>query len=710
MTDATATVLDPRDPDDLRTLHRLRRSPGITVLDTLSRQLRTLAEVVPTPDRAVLDEAPRWVHYPWRHTLVHLLGPTGFRLLRLDRNRNKITTAEQDRLRQVRIGVVGLSVGHAVAHTLALEGLCGTLHLADFDTLDLSNLNRIPAGILDLGERKTDVAARRIAELDPYLDVRCRPDGITADSVDDFVAGVDLVVEECDSLDVKVLIREAARRHRVPVIMETSDRGLLDVERFDLEPERPLFHGAAGVVTSDRVAGLSTHDKVPYVMAILGADQVSARFAASMVEVDRTVSTWPQLGGDVALGGATVAAAVRRWARGDALPSGRVRIDVDGVLDGLAEPARVPAVDRTDDAVSGDDGQVDDAGQADDAGPDRAVDRIARWARRAPSGGNVQPWFVETADESLTVTLDPDRTSGLDVRRRGSAVAVGAALLNARIAAAHEGFSTTDTVVDLGDDVVRAEVTFGDGAVCREEADLFPAMSTRVTNRHHGRPQAVEATTAAALRGAAEAEGCRWVLTDDRTVLTEIGEILAESDRVRYLTRHLHAEMMSELRWPGDADPDTGIDVATLGLDRTDLVKLDVARRPEVMRHLAEWDTGAARGDDSRDRLAATSAVGLVLVDGDRPVDFVRGGRAVQRVWITAERHGLAVHPVSPVFLYARTDSEFRALSPHHAEHLARLRRELTGLLAVDPATSIALVVRLSHGAAPAPRSRRRRV
>ncbi|MDV7198785.1 Rv1355c family protein [Rhodococcus kroppenstedtii] len=709
MTTATATVLDPRDPDDLRTLHRLRRSPGITVLDTLSRQRRTLAEVVPTPDAAVLDEAPRWIHYPWRHTLVHLLGPTGFRLLRLDRNRNKITTAEQDRLREVRIGVVGLSVGHAVAHTLALEGLCGTLHLADFDTLDLSNLNRIPAGILDLGERKTDVAARRIAELDPYLDVRCRPEGVTADSVDDFVAGVDLVVEECDSLDVKVLIREAARRHRVPVIMETSDRGLLDVERFDLDPERPLFHGAAGVVTSDRVAGLSTHDKVPYVMAILGVDQVSSRFAASMVEVDRTVSTWPQLGGDVALGGATVAAAVRRWARGDALPSGRVRIDVDGVLDGLADPGQA-------DPGQADPGQTVPE-QATVPGPveviepaDRAVDRIAHWARRAPSGGNVQPWFVETADESLTVTLDPARTSGLDVRRRGSAVAVGAAVLNARIAAAHEGLSATDTVVDLGDDVVRAEVVLGGGAVCREEAKLFPAMSTRGTNRHHGRPQPLDTTTAAALLGAAEAEGCRWVCSDDRSTLAAIGEILAESDRVRYLTQHLHAEMMSELRWPGDADPDTGIDVATLGLDRTDLVKLDVARRPEVMRHLTEWDTGSALGDDSRDRLAATSAVGLVLVDGDRAADFVRGGRAVQRVWITAERHGLAVHPVSPVFLYARDDSEFRALAPRHADHLARLRRELTGLLAVDPATSIALVVRLSHGAAPALRSRRRRV
>ncbi|MBY6367283.1 Rv1355c family protein [Rhodococcoides corynebacterioides] len=697
--DGAATVLDPRDPLDLRALHRLSRTPGIRVLDTLARQRSALAEVVPTPDPEILAEAPRWVHYPWRHSLVHLLGPRGFRLLRLDRNRNKITTAEQERLRSVRIGVVGLSVGHAVAHTLALEGLCGELHLADFDTLDLSNLNRIPAGVLDLGVPKTDVAARRIAELDPYLDVRCRPEGIAPESVDDFVAGVDLVIEECDSLDVKVLVREAARRQRVPVIMETSDRGLLDVERFDLEPDRPLFHGSAGVVTSDRVAGLSTHDKVPYVMAILGADQVSARFAASMVEVDRTVSTWPQLGGDVALGGATVAAAVRRWARGDALPSGRVRIDVDAVLDRLGD-----SVIRTAEPAA----PVPARRAPDDAGTTLA-DRLAYYTRRAPSGGNVQPWIVETTDRSVTVTLDPRRTSGLDVRRRGSAVAVGAAVLNARITAAAEGFSTTETVTDLGDDVVRAEVTVGSGAMCRADAELFPAMTTRATNRHHGTPHPVDAATAGALADAAAAEGCRFVLTGDRVALTEIGEILAESDRVRYLTPHLHAEMMSELRWPGDADPDTGIDVDTLAMDRTDLVKLDVARRPEVMAHLANWDTGSALGDDARDRLAATSAVGVVVVDGDGPTDFVRGGRAVQRVWITAERWGLAVHPVSPVFLYARTDSEFRELAPRHADVLAALRSRLLGLFGVDPTASIGLVMRLSHGAAPAPPSRRRR-
>ena len=42
-----------------------------------------------------------------------------------------------------------------------------------------------------------------------------------------------------------------------------------------------------------------------------------------MVEVKETVSTWPQLASDVALGGAMVANAVRRIALGEFTGSGR---------------------------------------------------------------------------------------------------------------------------------------------------------------------------------------------------------------------------------------------------------------------------------------------------------------------------------------------------------------------------------------------------
>ena len=56
--------------------------------------------------------------------------------------------------------------------------------------------------------------------------------------------------------------------------------------------------------------------------------------AASMAEIDQTVTTWPQLAGDVTLGAATVAAAVRRIGRGESLPSGRLRIDMQQPLRG----------------------------------------------------------------------------------------------------------------------------------------------------------------------------------------------------------------------------------------------------------------------------------------------------------------------------------------------------------------------------------------
>jgi hypothetical protein len=323
------------DPDRLATL---RNDPLVDVIDRIDQQRRDLARTRPAPEPAHLTEPTRWYYYPWRRSIVHVLGPGAFQALRSDRNRNKLTIDEQRRLRQLTVGVVGLSVGHAIAHTLALEGICGRIRLADFDEIELSNLNRIPATVFDLGLNKAVVAARRIAELDPYIDVQIDPRGVSLDSTDDFMSGLDVVIEECDSFDVKLAVRDAARRHRIPLVMETGDRGLLDVERYDLEPDRPLFHGLLGDVKPSELMGLSTHDKVPYVLRVLEPEQLSARMAASMTEVDQTLNTWPQLGGDIQLGAATVAIAVRHIGLGLPVPSGRARVDLSETLEELSDP------------------------------------------------------------------------------------------------------------------------------------------------------------------------------------------------------------------------------------------------------------------------------------------------------------------------------------------------------------------------------------
>ncbi|MDI9954135.1 Rv1355c family protein [Rhodococcus sp. IEGM 1305] len=691
----TALLLDEGHSGDAAVLDRLRRDPAVVFVDRLDQQIESLRSLVPTPGPGALDEAPVWAYYSWRRTVVRLLGPASFRLLRLDRNRNKITAQEQERLRNVTVGIVGLSVGHAVALALTLEGACGGLRLADFDTLELSNLNRVPGTVLDLGVNKAVVAARRIAEIDPYVTVTLWEDGLDVESVAEFLDGTDVVIDECDSLDVKVSLRREARRRGLPVLMATSDRGLLDVERFDLEPDRPVFHGVIGDVDVESLAGLGSRDKIPLVLRILDAGELSATMAASLVEVDETISTWPQLGGEVLLGGAQVAAAVRRIGLGQPLAPGRCRMDLDQHLDALTDPPRPhdlpeePADRAVPAPVSHD-----------------AVDAVVHAAARAPSGGNVQPWTIAADDAGLTISVAPEHTTAMDVGYRGSCVAVGAALHNARIAASAAGLLGAVTVHDGDEGLPVATMTFGSGNA-RELTDRYEHMLDRTTNRRPGVPRPLDDTQAGLLAEAASREGARLCLVTDRDDIATIGAILAESDRIRFLTPTLHREMIGELRWPPLDSVETGIDVRALELDSAELSTLALLRRPDVMERLGELDAGRALGKSTADRVASSSAVAVVAIPGSTPRDYVRGGEATESVWIHAQALGLAVQPISPVFLYGVESAELEQLSPRYAAPLERLREELFDVVGAKAGEALAMVLRLSHAPGPSVRSER---
>lgn len=679
-----AQLLDADNPDDMPELQRLQGDPNVEFIDRLDTQMANLANLRPAPPPELLAEPGRWAYYPWRRAVVAVLGPRGYRAVRLDRNRNNITSAEQDRLATLRVGVAGLSVGHVIAHTLAAQGLCGRLRLADFDHMELSNLNRVPATVFDLGVNKACVAARRVAELDPYLPVEVFAAGLTFDTVDAFLDGLDIVIEECDSLDMKAVLREGARARRIPVLMATSDRGLVDVERFDQEPQRPILHGLLGDLDIGLLPGMSSREKVPHILRHLEAERLSPRTAASLVEIDRTVSTWPQLASDVVLGAAALAEGVRRIGLGEELRSGRTRIDIGWALDRLDEP------DMTRHGPT----PVDDVHEAPEL-PGMAG-TIASAAIRAPSGGNVQPWFVQAGPTSITIDVAAQHTSTMDVGFRGSSVAVGAALMNARIAAAaHQVLGPFSLSERVNGSPVRATLNLSDGTD-PWLADLYQSMIRRETNRHHGSPRAVDAATIEALGDAANRECARLHLITGRDEIERAATLLAASDRIRYLTPHLHREMMSELRWPGDADPDTGIDVRSLELDAGDLALLDILRREDVMAYLARWNAGGALGEDTRDRILASSALAAITVRGRELRDYARGGAAVELVWIIAQRLGLAVQPVSPVFLYAHNRAEFDQLSPQFADELMQLERNFRALAEITKDEAAVLLLRFT--------------
>lgn len=200
------TIYDPSVVVDRDRLTELRTQSRVwQVKDTLRAQLTDLTktrspELEPdskeiaehvsalTGDSTV-ERYGRWIFYPWSGLLVHLLPPDEFRELRLDRNRYKLTKQDQARLSGLTIGIAGLSAGNSIALTLALEGIVGHLRLADLDRLELSNMNRLRAGLHEIGTRKTVLTARQIAEFDPHLNISVFHEGVTEGNIDLFFDG-----------------------------------------------------------------------------------------------------------------------------------------------------------------------------------------------------------------------------------------------------------------------------------------------------------------------------------------------------------------------------------------------------------------------------------------------------------------------------------------------------------------------------------------
>jgi len=126
------------------------------------------------------------------------------------------------------------------------------------------------------------------------------------------------------------------------------------------------------------------------------------------------------------------------------------------------------------------------------------------------------------------------------------------------------------------------------------------------------------------------------------------------------------------------------------------------------MAQLASWDAGEALGDDVRKRVRSSSGIAVLTVTGDELADFARGGFAVEAVWILAQRAGLAVQPISPVFLHAVHPDELDELSPVFAADLRRLQSDFRAVAGTRPDEAQVLVMRFAHAGAPSQISRRR--
>lgn len=692
----------------------IKAHPEIKVYDELYDQLKELARSLnPHIEKYTAEMASEWindhlgdtpmahygtyVYYPWSNRLVHILDEAEFVELRTNRNRNKITKEEADILGTKKVGVIGLSVGQSVSVTMAMERGFGEIRLADFDLLELTNLNRIRTGVQNLGLSKVVSVAREIKEIDPYLNVVPFMEGITEENIDAFFTEggmLDACIDECDGLDIKILCRQKAKEYGVPIVMESSDRGTLDVERYDLNPELPLLHGCLDHLDISQVKYLeSNEEKLPFMLPFTGIDTLSEKMRASMLEIGTSLTTWPQLASAVTLGGGVTANVCRRIFLGSYTDSGRYWIDMDEMVankeveeteDDHTEVEDYAA--KVQSAVKGERSSLSLPKDEKHYTPSpEEIEQIVDCAIKAPSGGNIQPWLWEARGHELVLHHEVDESiQYLDYNHRGALIGMGCTIENAVLKSHDLGLNVKVNMFpdDQNANLIAILHFYEDSTVPGLETHEFDGLMehclTRTTNRKLVKRVPIAQEKMDILKGMAEQmDGVELKFVTDHQDLDTVGALVGKAERMLLTHKQSHGEFMNEIRWtPEEVESTrTGVDLRSVDFKLSEIAGLKMARKWPVAKQLKQWNGGKAFEKLGRKTVQSSSAVGLLTAKDYSPMEFVKAGRAVQRIWIKANELGVSFQPMSAlIFLLARvTKGNGEGLTPEMQKELEEM-------------------------------------
>jgi len=190
------------------------------------------------------------------------------------RNRDAVSPAEQFRLAESRVAVVGAGgLGGQVILLLARAGI-GRLTVVDHDAFDETNLNRqalCNAAVLQAP--KAEVAARIVAEINPGVAVTACRERLTATFGARLLSGADVIVDGLDSVRDRLVLQDIAHRLHVPLVhgaLAGFEGRIMTV--YPGDPGLALLYGGDGTAA----------EEPPRPEALLGVPAVTAAAIGSL--------------------------------------------------------------------------------------------------------------------------------------------------------------------------------------------------------------------------------------------------------------------------------------------------------------------------------------------------------------------------------------------------------------------------------------------
>jgi len=331
---------------------------------------------------------------------------------------------------------------------------------------------------------------------------------------------------------------------------------------------------------------------------------------------------------------------------------------------------------------------------------------------QAPSGDNSQPWQFRWRGVGLEIAVDAARAhTFFDVDGVASLISVGAVVANIEIAAAAQGWRSSVTWLPEGEARgPAARLTFDPApAAGASLADVIPRRC--VNRRPFDRRPLPERWLAEQVQEAAHQETVLTWITD-AAARDRVCRIVRLADWVRFTHPRVHTDFMTELRFTRREAEESRDGLAIPTLESGPLAG-------PALRFLRPWQRTAALNRLGLYRaltaptvrlLRTAPAVGLLSTPRDTPLAYLKGGVAMQRLWLAATAAGIAFQPVTVATLFVRRWLRHGpdAFEPRHLPWLREAWDGLRALFPVSEESGLVMLFRVGYGKSPRARSLRR--
>lgn len=241
----------------------------------------------------------------------------------------------RQRLEGAVVGFAGISVGSNILEGWLREARPKYAKIADPDWVEVTNLNRgermslrhVVGSRAERFDIKNPYDSPRVAKaeycayeqnlVDPFLQFSLYKEGISRANIDRFLLGdggreprIDVLVEEMDDFDLKVLVRERCRVHGIDVLMLSDFGNQAHVlwNPYRTQPDAPLGYGVSDEVLLGALEAARKGDRskvFEFIGALCGADFAADQFKAWVEgRGEQPTSSLPQVGATAMASGA----------------------------------------------------------------------------------------------------------------------------------------------------------------------------------------------------------------------------------------------------------------------------------------------------------------------------------------------------------------------------------------------------------------------